>query len=117
MGARTLMYPPHPHLRPVVNTPGAKAYRPWTPYFTPTRPTQLSVKLPEDDLVFFLIDVVPKLDLSQIHAPYQDETRGAPPFIWPTTVCLLLYGYCVGVFSSRKIAQACERTVPGHRRG
>jgi hypothetical protein len=24
-------------------------------------------------------------------------------------VCLLLYAYCVGVFSSRKIARACER--------
>jgi len=26
-------------------------------------------------------------------------------------VCLLLYAYCVGVFSSRKIALACERTL------
>jgi hypothetical protein len=26
-------------------------------------------------------------------------------------VCLLLYAYCVGVFSSRKIAQACERNL------
>ena len=26
-------------------------------------------------------------------------------------VCLLLYAYCVGVFSGRKIAQACERNL------
>ena len=26
-------------------------------------------------------------------------------------VCVLLYAYCVGVFSSRKIAQACERNL------
>ena len=26
-------------------------------------------------------------------------------------VCLLLYAYCVGVFSSRKIALACERNL------
>src|SRR2546422_1434570 len=26
-------------------------------------------------------------------------------------VCLLLYTYCVGVFSSRKIAMACERNL------
>jgi len=61
--------------------------------------------------VFFLIDVVPTLDLSRIHAPYQDETRGAPPFDPVMMVCLLLYAYCVGVFSSRKIARACERNL------
>ena len=77
----------------------------------PSRPTAPSAKLPEDDLVFFLIDVVPKLDLSRIHAPYQDETRGAPPFDPAMMTCLLLYAYCVGVFSSRKIAQACERNL------
>ncbi len=26
-------------------------------------------------------------------------------------VCLLLYAYCVGVFASRKLALACERTL------
>ena len=94
-----------------MNTPGAKAYRPWTPELYADQAHAPSAKLPEDDLVFFLIDVVPKLDLSQIHAPYQDETRGAPPFDPAMMVCLLLYGYCVGVFSSRKIAQACERNL------
>src|SRR5271157_4922650 len=111
MGARTRLIFPHPHLRPVMNTPGAKAYRPWTPELYADQAHAPSAKLPEDDLVFFLIDVVPKLDLSQIHAPYQDETRGAPPFDPAMMVCLLLYGYCVGVFSSRKIAQACERNL------
>src|SRR5439155_21317954 len=66
---------------------------------------------PGDDLVFFLIDAVPRLDLSRIHAPYQDETRGAPPFDPAMITCLLLYAYSVGVFSSRKIAQACERNL------
>src|SRR5439155_202581 len=66
---------------------------------------------PGDDLVFFLIDAVPRLDLSRIHAPYQDETRGAPPFDPAMMTCLLLDAYCVGVFSSRKIAQACERNL------
>ena len=93
-----------------MNTPGAKAYRPWTPELYADQAHAPSAKLPEDDLVFFLIDVVPKLDLSQIHAPYQDETRGAPPFDPAMMVCLLLYGYCVGVFSSRKIAQAWSAT-------
>ena len=94
-----------------MNTPGAKAYRPWTPELYAHQAHAPAAKLPEDDFVFFLIDVVPKLDLSQIHAPYQDETRGAPPFDPAMMVCLLLYAYCVGVFSSRKIAQACERNL------
>ena len=54
---------------------------------------------------------MPKLDLRRFYAPYEDETRGAPPFDPAMMVCLLLYAYCVGVFSSRKIAQACERNL------
>jgi transposase len=42
---------------------------------------------------------------------YEDETRGAPPFDPAMMVCLLLSASWVGVFSSRQIAQACERTL------
>jgi transposase len=94
-----------------MSTPGAKAYRPWTPELYAQQAHAPAAKLPDDDLVFFLIDVVSKLDLSRIHAPYQDETRGAPPFDPAMMVCLLLYAYCVGLFSSRKIARACERNL------
>jgi len=102
---------PHPHLGSVMNTAGPKAYRPWTPELYAQQAHSPASKLPEDDLVFFLLDVVPKLDLARIHAPYQDETRGAPPFDPAMMTCLLLYAYCVGVFSSRKIAKACERNL------
>jgi len=94
-----------------MNSPGPKAYRSWTPELYAQQAHSPATQLPEDDLVFFLIDVVPTLDLSRIHAPYQDETRGAPPFDPVMMVCLLLYAYCVGVFSSRKIARACERNL------
>jgi transposase len=94
-----------------MNTAGAKAYRPWTPELYAQQAHAPAAQLPEDDLVFFLIDVVPKLDLSKIHAPYQDETRGAPPFDPAMMTCLLLYAYCIGVFSGRKIARACERNL------
>jgi transposase len=67
------------------------------------------VKLPEGDLVFFLLDVVPKWDVRRFYAPYEKETRGSPPFDPAMMVCLLLYAYCVGVLSSRKMALACER--------
>jgi len=98
-----------------MNTPGAKACRPWNPGVYAQQAHSPAAMLPDDDLVFFLIDVVPKLDFSPIHAPYQDETRGAPPFEPAMTVCLLLDAYCVGVFSSRKIATACERNLSNSR--
>ena len=68
-------------------------------------------KLPENDLVFFLLDVVGLLDLSAIYAHYEAQLKGAPPFDPRMMTCLLLYSYSVGVFSSRKIALACERNL------
>src|SRR5689334_7620346 len=94
-----------------MNPPGGKAYRPWTPELYAQQAHAPAVQLPEEYLVFFLLDVVPTLDLAPIHAVYQDETRGAPPFDPAMMTCLLLYAYCVGVFSSRKIAHACERNL------
>jgi len=88
-----------------------KTYRPWDPEHYRHVAHSPEAKLPEDDLVFFLLDTVRHLDLRRFYAAYEDETRGAPPFAPQMMVCLLLYAYCVGVFSSRKIAQACERNL------
>jgi transposase len=88
-----------------------KTYRPWEPEHYRHEAHSPEGKLPEGDLVFFLLDTVPHLDLRRFYAPYEEETRGAPPFDPQMMVCLLLYAYCVGVFSSRKIAQACERNL------
>ena len=90
---------------------GGKTYRPWEPQRYQQEAHSPAAKLPEGDLVFFLLDTVPQLDLSRFYAPYEQETRGAPPFDPAMMVCLWLYAYCVGVFSSRKIAQACERNL------
>ena len=86
-----------------------KTYRPWQPERYAQQTHSPLTQLPEGDLVFFLLDAVPLLDLSHFYAHYETETRGAPPFDPAEMVCLLLYAYCVGVFSSRKIALACER--------
>ncbi len=67
--------------------------------------------LPEDDLVFFLLDTIPQLDLSAFYAYYSTDGRGQPPFSVEMMVTLLVYSYSVGVFSSRKIAAACERNL------
>lgn len=88
-----------------------KTFRDWSPKNYASQPVIPAVALPEDDLVFFLIDLVPQLDLTPFYAYYERETRGAPPFDVAMMTTLLVYSYCVGVFSSRKIAAACERNL------
>ena len=90
---------------------GEKTYRPFEPERYRQEAYSPVAKLPEGDVVFFLLDTVAQLDLSRFYAPYEHETRGAPPYDPAMMVCLLLYAYCVGVFSSRKIALACERNL------
>jgi len=88
-----------------------KTYRAWDPGKYRQQAYSPSTALPEEDLVFFLVDTVPQLELSAFFAPYERETRGAPPYDVAMMCTLLTYAYCVGVFSSRKIAQACERNL------
>jgi transposase len=94
-----------------MNDSHRKTYRPWQPELYRRQAHAPDAKLPQDDLVFFLIDLMPHLDLRSFYAPYETETRGAPPFDPAMMVCLLLYSYCIGVRSSRKIALACERNL------
>src|SRR6202790_4353520 len=51
----------------------------------------------------FVSDVVDQLDLSAIEGVYEEEDRGQPPYHPRMMTKILLYGYCVGIFSSRKI--------------
>jgi transposase len=88
-----------------------KTYRPWDALENGHEPVSPRDALPEDDLVFFLIDLVPQLDLDPFHAHYAGELRGQPPFDVTMMVTLLVYAYAVGVCSGRKIAAACERNL------
>jgi transposase len=94
-----------------MTSPRRKKYRPWNPAAYAHLTFSPAERLPEDDLVFFLLDTVPQLDLDPFYASYEVETRGQPPFDPALLVCLLLYAYAVGVYSSRKIALACERNL------
>jgi transposase len=90
---------------------GHKKFREWTPERYLTEGIRPADVLPEDDVVFFLLETVSRLDLSVFYAYYEAETRGAPPFSVPMMCTLLVYAYSIGVFSSRKIAAACERNL------
>src|SRR5450432_1872267 len=88
-----------------------KNYRPWDTQQSIQQAISPREALPEDDLVFFLLDTIPELDLSAFHQHYALELRGQPPFDVTMMTTLLVYAYSVGVCSSRKIAAACERNL------
>ena len=81
----------------------AKTYRAYLPEQDLLLPPSLRDWLPEDHLAYFVADVVDQLDLSAIESVYEDEERGQPPYHPRMMTKILLYGYCVGVFSSRRI--------------
>jgi transposase len=74
-------------------------------------PPDLDEWLPENHLARFISDVVDRLDTSAITEPYERELRGYPPYHPVMLLKVLIYAYCTGVFSSRKIAAACEDVV------
>jgi transposase len=88
-----------------------KNYRAWDAQQSSHEPVSPREALPEDDLVFFLLDLIPQMDLTPFHQYYAQELRGQPPFDVTMMVILLVYAYSVGVCSSRKIAAACERNL------
>src|SRR5262245_19906269 len=102
---------PLPWIRRPIMVESRKTFRPWKPQEYAQQPLIPAEVLPEDDLVFFLIELIPQLDLNPFYAYYRRETRGAPPYDLVMMTTLLVYSYCIGVFSSRKIAAACERNL------
>jgi len=81
----------------------AKTYRSYLPEQDLLLPPSLGDWLPEDHLAYFVSDVVDQLDLSAIESVYEEEERGQPPYHPRMMTKILVYGYCVGVFSSRKL--------------
>jgi len=90
--------------------PMAKTFRPYEPDQLLLLPPSLRDWLPADHLVYFVSDMVDSLDLSAIYGSY-DEERGYPPYHPLLMVKVLLYGYAVGIRSSRKLARACLEDV------
>lgn len=89
----------------------SKTYRPWNPNQQWLLPPSVHDWLPEDNLVYFIMDTVNELDISAITTKYEQEERGYPPYNPRMMVALLFYAYCRGIFSSRKIMQACEERL------
>lgn len=88
-----------------------KTFRPYSPRQSFLLPPSPMEWLPEDHLAYFILDVVSQLDLSKILEPYEREERGFPPHDPRMMLALLLYAYCVGLPSSRKIERKTYEDV------
>lgn len=89
----------------------SKTFRPWDVDQQWILPPSLHEFVPAGHVAHFVRDTVcNELDLSAILSRYEEE-RGFPPYHPAMMVALLLYGYSRGVYSSRKLAQACEERV------
>src|ERR1700686_5350668 len=89
----------------------AKNYRTYLPEQDLLLPPSLRDWLPGDHLAFFVFDVVDQLDLSAIESVDEKDDRGQPPYHPRMMTKILLYGYCVGMFSSRKIQKRLVEDV------
>jgi transposase len=89
----------------------AKTYKIYLPEQNLLLPPSLRDWLPENHLVYCVSDVVDQLDLSAIESVYEEEDRGQPPYHPRMMTKILLYGYCVGVFSSRRMEKRLVEDV------
>ena len=90
----------------------AKTYRPYVPEQDLLLPPSLRDWLPEDHLAYFVSDLIEQLDVAAITAVYENDERGYPPYHPVMLTKVLVYAYCVGVFSSRKIQRRLIEDVP-----
>ena len=88
-----------------------KQYRTYNPNQPFLLPPSLTDWLPKDHVVYLLSDLVNQLDLRTIEESYEKELRGQPPFHPRMMVKVLVYAYCSGVFSSRRIERRVQEDV------
>ncbi len=77
-------------------------------------PPSVSDWLPEDHFAWFILDVVDELELASFVTAYRDDGRGGAAYHPTVMVAVLLYAYCRGERSSRRIERRCREDV-GYR--
>jgi transposase len=86
-----------------VEDAGMKTFRPYQPDQLLLLPPSIQEWLPDGHLARFVGELVDTLDLKAIEDRYTEE-RGYPPYHPRMMTKLLVYGYCTGTYSSRRIA-------------
>jgi len=87
-----------------------KTFRPYEPDQMLLMPPSLAEWVPEDHLARFVGDLLDTMDLSAIEDAY-DEERGYPPYHPCMMTKVLLYAYCTGTYSSRRMAAKLHDSV------
>ena len=67
--------------------------------------------LPEDHLAFFVLDTVAELDLAEFFAVYRTDGRGGSVYDPAMMLAVLLYAYCTGERSSRRVERRLVEDV------
>jgi transposase len=89
----------------------SKVFRPWKTDEVWLLPPSVADFVPAGHPAHLVRDLVSgELDLSAIMGAYT-EVKGYPPYHPAMMVALLLYAYRSGVYSSRRIARACEERL------
>jgi transposase len=88
-----------------------QSFRAYLPEQDLLLPPNLRDWLPESHLAHFVSDVADQLDLSAIESVYEKDERGQPPYRPRMMAKILLYGYCVGLFSSRQMQKKLVEDV------
>lgn len=88
-----------------------RTFRPYDPDQMLLLPPSLKEWLSPGHLVYFVAELVPSLDLAAILLSYGGPARGTMPYDPRMLTAVLIYGYCTGVFSSRRIARKLEEDV------
>jgi transposase len=83
-------------------------YEPNQDFLLPPSPSEW---LPENHLVYFVSDIINRLDLQKFYARYEGDGRRNQPYDPAMLVKVLVYGYATGVFSSRKQAKKLYEDV------
>ena len=74
-------------------------------------PPSISEWLPEGHLAWFILDMVKELDLSGFYASYRADGKGGAVYDPEAMLAVLLYAYCTGERSSRRVESRCVEDV------
>ncbi len=88
-----------------------KRFRAFDPDAVMLVPPSLDEWLPQNHLARFIGEIVDnELDLARFYKSYA-KAKGQPPYDPRLMLRIVLYGYCVGVRSSRELERACTDVV------
>ena len=89
----------------------SKTYRAYEPEQMYLMPPSLAQWLPSDHMVYFIENIVDTINIKPITRVYEEEERGYPPYHPKVMIGILIYGYCSGIMSSRKLSKHCQEDI------